>query len=159
MSDSPSSPESPDSQELPDSLETSDSPDVRIAKYWQNLNTMSKFQNILDRYGLWYKFSLCLALWKLHWEGLKEDNDFNNATLAHEDGTQVRHTKWPLLHPVHNNTIFKQKSKSKLEKIYISNGENGVKTSKGTLVWTWPQKFLLGSFSLAKFGIVPGGEN
>jgi len=42
------SPESPDSQEFPDSLETSYSPDVRISKYWQNWNKMSKFQNILD---------------------------------------------------------------------------------------------------------------
>ena len=57
----------------------------------------------------------------------KEDNDFNNVTLVYEDGTQVRHTKSSSLHPVHNNTIFKQqKSKSQLEQIYSSNGNDGV---------------------------------
>ena len=48
----------------------------------------------------------------------KEDNDFDNVILVYEDGTQVRHTKASSLHPVHNNTIFKQqKTKSQLEQI------------------------------------------
>ena len=67
----------------------------------------------------------------------KEDNDFNNVTLAHEDGTQVRHTKSFSLDQSTINTIFKQqKSESQLEQIYSSNGENRVKTSNGTLVLT-----------------------
>ena len=59
----------------------------------------------------------------------KEDNDFNNITLAHEDGTQVRHTRSSSLHQSTINTIFKQqKSESQLEQIYSLNGKNGVKT-------------------------------
>ena len=59
----------------------------------------------------------------------KEDNDFNNVTLAHEDGTQVRHTRSSWLDQSTINTLFKQqKSESQLEQIYIENGKNGVKT-------------------------------
>ena len=59
----------------------------------------------------------------------KEDNDFNNVTLAHEDGTQVRHTRSSSLDQSTINTIFKQqKSESQLEQIYSLNGKNGVKT-------------------------------
>ena len=59
----------------------------------------------------------------------KEDNEFNNITLAHEDGTQVGHTRSSSLHQSTINTIFKQqKSESQLEQIYSLNGKNGVKT-------------------------------
>ena len=60
---------------------------------------------------------------------LKEDSDFNDVTLVHEDGTQVRHTRSSSLDQSTINTIFKQqKSESQLEQIYIENGKNGVKT-------------------------------
>ena len=89
----------------------------QISKYSRHIETVVQVQSLL-------------SFVKLHWEGLKEDEDFNNATLAHEDGTQVRHTKSSSLHPVQNNTIFKQKSKSQLEQIYSSNGENRVKVGR-----------------------------
>ena len=60
---------------------------------------------------------------------LKEDSDFNDVTLAIEDGTQVRHTRSSSLDQSTINTIFKQqKSESQLEQIYSLNGKNGVKT-------------------------------
>ena len=33
---------------------------------------------------------------------LKEYNDFNDVTMAHEDGTQVRQTRSSSYHPVNN---------------------------------------------------------
>ena len=62
-------------------------------------------------------------------ERLKECNDLNDVTMAHEDGTQVRHTRSSWLDQSTINTLFKQqKSESQLEQIYIENGKNGVKT-------------------------------
>ena len=67
-------------------------------------------------------------------------NDFNNVILAYEDVTQVRQTRSSSPHPVYNwyNSQTTKKWKSTCTDI-VQNRKNGVKRSKGTLVWTWPQ--------------------
>ena len=46
---------------------------------------------------------------------LKEYNDFNDVTMAHEDGTQVRQTRSSSHHPVKIDTKVKEKSESQVE--------------------------------------------
>ena len=100
------SPESPDSPKSPDSPESPDSPNVRITKYWQNVNTMSKSlkipTHVLDMYGHVVPIQSVCGDVKLTLGRIKEHHDFNNLTLAYEDGTQVRQTESSSLHPVHN---------------------------------------------------------
>ena len=74
--------------------------------------------------------------------GLKEYNDFNNVTLAHEDGTQVRQTKSSSHYPVQN--WYKSQTKKNLDvniKFYRKWKYNGV-TESAIIVCIWPKKAL-----------------
>ena len=90
---------------------------------------------------------------------LKEYNDFNNVTMAHEDGTQVRQTRSSSHHPVKIDTKVKEKSESQVEQTVE---KNGVKRSILHLKWdvkseTIPCLKEKGNFRepVAKFDIDP----